>query len=540
MRLWRLLSAVLAGVLLCTVGIRANAAGPKVTIALDKPVNVLTNTSMALPAPMQDGDAFRPASAAYTRLAGVTVLRFPGGHGVADLYHWSRNSLTKYQGFDQPWVPQENNFGNLAKNLERYGTALIVVNYGSSLDGSRGGDAGEAAAWVAYTNGDPNDTRSVPKEKDGEDWRTIGYWASLRGQQPQASDDGLNFLRIGHPTPFGIVQWQIGDQVFNNGYYGGDHTGTPDLHGPAPAKAKDYAHLEKNPNLSPSFYGARVAAYVTAMKAVDPSIRVGASLATPDGHPSDWDWNKKMWIKDWNDKVLRAGCQSIDFVTVDFQPNSLMPPDWTTLNEADLLASTRGRIGDVINPLIELYKHDCPAGHMPRIAFSSANLPNSVHMDHPVFPALWVADTYAVLVEAGAESVAWSEMHGDSMFTPDGKKFGPAFEGLQMLHIVARNPGDVFVKADSSSSTVAVHATRRRDGVVGLMLVNEDPKNEVTVTVQITGGSVGPKGRRIDYGMQQQKAGVPVTQSEITGLGPTFTVTVPAYTVTDILVPQGN
>ena len=540
MRLWRLLSAVLAGVLLCTVGIRANAAGPKVTIALDKPVNVLTNTSMALPAPMQDGDAFRPASAAYTRLAGVTVLRFPGGHGVADLYHWSRNSLTKYQGFDQPWVPQENNFGNLAKNLERYGTALIVVNYGSSLDGSRGGDAGEAAAWVAYTNGDPNDTRSVPKEKDGEDWRTIGYWASLRGQQPQASDDGLNFLRIGHPTPFGIVQWQIGDQVFNNGYYGSDHTGTPDLHGPAPAKAKDYAHLEKNPNLSPSFYGARVAAYVTAMKAVDPSIRVGASLATPDGHPSDWDWNKKMWIKDWNDKVLRAGCQSIDFVTVDFQPNSLMPPDWTTLNEADLLASTRGRIGDVINPLIELYKHDCPAGHMPRIAFSSANLPNSVHMDHPVFPALWVADTYAVLVEAGAESVAWSEMHGDSMFTPDGKKFGPAFEGLQMLHIVARNPGDVFVKADSSSSTVAVHATRRRDGVVGLMLVNEDPKNEVTVTVQITGGSVGPKGRRIDYGMQQQKAGVPVTQSEITGLGPTFTVTVPAYTVTDILVPQGN
>jgi hypothetical protein len=131
-------------------------------------------------------------------------------------------------------------------------------------------------------------------------------------------------------------------------------------------------------------------------------------------------------------------------------------------------------------------------------------------------------------------------MHGDSMFSADGKKFGPAFMGMAMLHIVARNPGDVFVKADSNSSTVAVHAVRRRDGYLGLMLINEDPGGDATVTVQITGGNVAAKGRRIDWGQQQQKAGAQFAQSAIDGLGSTFTVTVPAYTVTDILVPLAN
>lgn len=534
------LAVAFAGALACMLVVPAIAGGPKVTVALNQPVNVLTNTSLALPVEMTDADAFNPAAAPYTRLAGATMLRFPGGHGVADLYHWSLNSLTKWRGAGAPWIPKEASFGALVQNLDKFGTALIVVNYGSSPDGTKGGDAGEAAAWVAYMNGDPNDTRPVPKDKDGDDWSTVGYWATVRSQQPLAADDGLNFLRIGHPKPFGITEWQIGDQVYNNGYYGGDHTGSPDLHGPAPTKEKDFGRLEKNPELSPSFYGERVVAYAAAMKAVDPSIHIGAALGAPEGHPSDQDWNKKLWIADWNDKVLRASCKAIDFETIEIQPLSLRPPDWTTFNEADLLATTRNRIGEILGTLIELDKHDCPSGHLPRIGFSSASLPGWPHLDHGAFPALWVADTYAVLIETGSESVAWSEMHGDSMFSADGKKFGPAFMGMAMLHIVARNPGDVFVKADSNSSTVAVHAVRRRDGYLGLMLINEDPGGDATVTVQITGGNVAAKGRRIDWGQQQQKAGAQFAQSAIDGLGSTFTVTVPAYTVTDILVPLAN
>jgi len=543
-RYWRFMGiakrTMLMAALACVSATAAYAGGSKVTVALNQPVNVLTNTSLALPVALTDGDAFKPESAPYARLSGATMVRFPGGHGTADLYHWSLNSLTKWHGAGSPWIPKESNFGSLAQNLDKFGTALIVVNYGSSPDGTKGGDAGEAAAWVAYMNGDPNDTRPVPKDKDGDDWNTVGYWATVRSQQPLAADDGLNFLRIGHPKPFGITEWQIGDQVYNNGYYGSDHTGTPDLHGPAPAKEKDFGRLEKNPNLSPAFYGERVAQYAAAMKAVDPSIHIGATLGAPDGHPSDQDWNKKLWIADWNDKVLRASCKAIDFETIEIQPTILRPPDWSTLDETALLSSTRNRIGEILTTLIDLDKRECPSGHIPRIGFSAASLPTWAHLDHAAFPALWVADTYAVLIETGAESVAWSEMHGDSMFSGDGKKFGPAFMGMAMLHFVAHSPGDVFVKADSNSPTVAVHAVRRRDGYLGLMLINEDPRGDATVTVQITGGNVAAKGRRIDWGQQQQKAGAQFAQSAIDGLGSTFTVTVPAYTVTDIVIPLAN
>jgi hypothetical protein len=109
-----------------------------------------------------------------------------------------------------------------------------------------------------------------------------------------------------------------------------------------------------------------------------------------------------------------------------------------------------------------------------------------------------------------------------------------------MLHIVAHNPGDVFVQAASGGPLLQVHATRRRDGVLGLMLVNEDPKSAATATVTMSGGPVGSKGRRFDYGLEQQKAGAPLAQSEMTGLGSKFTLTIPPYTVTDILIPPGS
>jgi len=176
----------------------AFSAEAKVTVELGNTINILTTTSIGLPATMSDNDAFKPAAAQFTRLAGATVLRYPGGAGVADLYHWSSNTLTKVQGSQPPYTSPDGNFGNFAKNLDRFGTALIVVNYGSNLNGTGGADEAEAAAWVAYANGDAADTRAIPKGAGGEDWHTVGFWATVRSQAPLANDDGFNFLRIEH------------------------------------------------------------------------------------------------------------------------------------------------------------------------------------------------------------------------------------------------------------------------------------------------------------------------------------------------------
>jgi hypothetical protein len=105
-----------------------------------------------------------------------------------------------------------------------------------------------------------------------------------------------------------------------------------------------------------------------------------------------------------------------------------------------------------------------------------------------------------------------------------------------MVHVIARNPGDEFVSATSSNPTLAVHATKRRDGAIGLMFVNENPGAAATVQVALTGTKIAPTGKRFDYGLTQQAAGTGLAQSDMSGLGSDFTLTVPAYTVTVVLV----
>jgi hypothetical protein len=522
-----------------------------VSIDLSKAQNILTDTSLGVPVSVFDGNAFNLAGAPYLRVAGITVARYPGNRGVADLYHWSTKTTSRYRGADTAYFAPESSFPNFAQLAEKLGQAVIVVNYGANFDGTGGGEPTEAAAWVAYANGDPANTKALGKDSTGQDWHTVGYWAALRGQAPLAGDDGLNFLRMQHPAPFGFKLWQVGDEVYNNGYYGGDHTGNPDLHGPAPAGPKDFAKLKNESKLSPSAYAEDFKAFAQAMKGVDPSIQVGAALTVPpdpalrnrtvwvDGkEQSDLSaWAAAMWGIDWNREVLKGACADLDFVTFDWALQPLLPPDWKTLNESDLLTNTRSYFSIIINSMLEDYGKYCPPGHLPRLAFAPAAIASWVNVVHPEVRTLWIADTYAMLIESGTLNIDWAEMYGDTMLSADRKKMGPAFYGLQMLHILAHSPGDALLDASSSSSLMGVHATRRRDGYVGLMLVNKDAKNESSVKVTFRDGTIGFQGKRFDYGSAQYAGGAPVAQAPFSVPGNEFTVTIPPYTVTDILLP---
>ena len=511
-----------------------------VSIDLGKAVNVLTETSLGVPASTFDGNSFNQAGVPYLHAAGITAVRYPGNHGVADLYHWSTKTTTRYKGADTAYFASESNFGAFAQFAGKLGQAVIVVNYGANFDGTGGGEPAEAAAWVAYANGDAADTRALGKDSTGEDWRTVGYWATLRGQSPLASDDGLNFLRIHEPRPFGFKLWQIGDEVYNNGYYGGDHTGNPDLHASAPTGPKDFGKLRNDPKLSPFAYAENMKAFAQAMKAVDPSIQIGAAFTVP----ASPDPNSHDWAPDWDRNVLKGACANLDFVTFDWNMQPLLPPDWKTLDEASLLSNQGYNQTNLINllltPMLDDYRKYCPANHLVKFAFAPAAITTWVKVEHPVVETLWVADFYALLIESGSANISSNEMYGDSMLSADRKKMGPVFYGLQMLHTIAHNPGDVLLDVNSSSSMVAAHASSRRDGYIGLMLVNKDSKLPATVKVMFRNGTVGAAGKRIDYGSAEYTAGTAVAVSPFSASGNEFSITVPPYTVTDILLPGHN
>lgn len=525
-----------------------------VVVDFAKGLSVLTDTSLGVPSPTYDGNSFSAASAPYLRSAGISVTRFPGNHGVADLYHWSTKTTTRYKGADAGYFAPEATFPSFALLAEKLGQAIIVVNYGTNFDGDGGGEPVEAAAWVAYANGDPANTQPLGKDASGQDWQTVGYWANLRGQAPLASDDGLNFLRIQHPRPFGFKLWQIGDEVYNDGYYGGDHVGNPDLHGPAPSALKDFGKLKGDAKLSPSAYAQNLIVFSKAMKAVDPSIQIGTALVTPPDpslrtktywdntgeHADTMAWANVQWGIGWNKDVLKGACGSLDFVTLEWTLNSLLPPDWKTLNEADLLANSKGQFSNIVSSMLTDYSTFCPKGHTLPLAFAPAEIASWPKVEHPVVKALWIADFYATLIESRTLNISWNEMYGDSMLSGDRKKFGPAYYGLQMLHAIAHSPGDALLDVSSSGGLVGAHATYRRDGNVGVMLVNKDPKSPATVKVTFKNGSIGATGKRIEYGTAQFNAGAPVSVTPFTATGNELEVTIPPYTITDIVLPRQN
>jgi len=511
-------------------GVAAAQTQAKVTVNLAKELNILTSTSIGGPANMYDGGAFNTATGPYLKAAGIYTLRFPGNPAAADLYHWSTNNLSKYKGIDPNYRAPESNFGNLAQVADKTGTAMVVVNYGTNEEGTGGGEPAEAAAWVAYANGDPSNTTALGKDSTGKDWQTVGHWATIRTQAPLATDDGYNFLRISRPGGMNIKLWQIGSQVYNNGYYGSgkDHVGEPDLHGPEPGALNDFGKLKKNPRLSPTAYGDGITEFAKAMKAVDPTIEIGASLVTPP------DMTK--WAEDWNPGVLKRACKDLNFVTLEWTMGNVLPPDYKTLDEDGLLGGARGALNGIFTGVLYDYKTSCPAGHTPRIAFAPAAVINWAKVNQPVSLALWVADTYPLLVESGSQNVVWPDLFGDAMISNDRKKMGAVYYSLQMLHIVARTPGDAFVDAASNDTKLAVHATKRRDGATGIILVNKDSSGAVTAKITITGGTVGTKAKRFDYGIAQQKAGTPLVSSDFPGAGGEFSVTVPPYSITDIVI----
>jgi hypothetical protein len=509
----------------------------KVTVNLGKPLNIITNTSLGAPMFLHNGYSFDAITAQYLKATGLTTLRFPAS--APDLYHWSTDALTPYKGGDAPYKAPNSTFANLVHLADMVGSSLIVVNYGSNLDGTGGGEPVEAAAWVAYANGDPSSSIVLGKDSTGHDWGTVAKWATIRGQSPLPTDDGFNALRINHPAPLNIKLWQIGSQVYNNGYYAGDHVGEPDLHGPAPTAAKDFGKLHKNPKLSPGFYGDQIVEFAKAMKNIDPTIQIGAAFVTPPDGLS--------WAPDWNATVLKRACSAIDFETIDWQSGSqTLGPDYKTMDEGALFFKTLDSGGKVSNPRAQLAaiftgllyddKNNCPKGKTPRIAFNPAGLVTWPKVERPVSEALYTADIYALLIESGSINVTATDLYSDYMIANDRKKVGPTFFGLQLLHAVLHNPGDQLLDTSSSDMNLAAHAVKRRDGVLALMFINEDPSTPITARVNVAGGQVGSKGRRFDYGLAQQKTGAGIAPMEIKDVGSDFSVTIPPYTITAILI----
>ncbi|HET6146914.1 MAG TPA: hypothetical protein VFH68_05240 [Polyangia bacterium] len=493
-----------------------------------------------------------PTTPALLNAGGITSLRYPGG-SYADVYHWESNSAhatpAAGQGSNVIFVADTANFGSFVSLLQSAGAnAFITVNYGMNSTATGPAVPQQAAAWVAYANGAPGSTTPIGTDVNGINWQTVGYWAGLRASAPLAVDTvpPTNFLRINRPAPVGIKYWELGNELYGNGYYNGNAGSAgweADLH--APYNGTNGTLRRGNPALAPAVYGMAVRAFAAAMKAVDPTIQVGGIVTWPD--------NQFTTPTSWNSSALSQACASMDFAVAHWYPGSTI---------VSLLPAPRTEIPAMYAGLRGVLTANCPAGKggMP-IAISewgpninvpndiTAQLTNRVNAGLPPtntqIVGLFAAEAYATFMEQGVFAAHWAQMHiqgGGYLEATAANNWG--YHGAVMAHHFAGAGDNILPLQTTSNALLYAHASRHSDGSIAVMLTNTNPAGSLAVTVNMTGGAAVPlacSGFRYGYTSAGANLDGPITTANIFSATTrtSFAVAVPAYSVVVVVFPPG-
>lgn len=415
--------------------------------------------------------------------------------GVAALRYPGGSTSDVYNWQTNSIVPGQGSYANPSNNFDAFmgvvrnvgATPIITVNYGSNQSGTGGGDPNYAASWVRYAN------------------ITKGY---------------------------GVKYWEIGNEVYGNGQYGS--AWEPDLHA----------------QHDPATYGRNVVQFVNAMKAVDPTIKVGVVLATPGRWPDGV-------APDWNSNVLAQCGSVVDFVIVHWYPQE-------PYNESDagLLAAPQDPSTGVavmatkLKSLINQYGGANASNIQILITETNSVSYNPGKQTLSIVNAMFMADNMLSWMENGATSVdVWGLHNGAAWGNASGSLFGsynygdfgilsnglsgepaantpfPTYYGMRMASLLGK-AGDTLVATTSSNPLLTTHAVKQANGALALLLINKDRSNTINTNVSLSG--FAPSGTAKVYSYKPGSSGI--TSTDVRGQGTSFSIAVAPYSLTTIVL----
>jgi hypothetical protein len=405
--------------------------------------------------------------------------------------------------------------------LTSAGTATAISNAGIKIVRYPGGSYADTFHWQNYTG---CDGVYLASGNNFDNWInntvlpagataiiTVNYGSNPTcdgGGDPNAAAAWVNYAN--NVRGLGIKYWEIGNEVGGNGYYGG--VGWEyDLHYPYDG------NRNMQPALSPAAYGSNSLAFINAMKAQDPTIKCG--IGFDQGRES------------YNAAALPPVSNVVDFVIIHWYPGG---------TDAQQLQSPLQIPGGVADCRAQISKYVGSRSNQVGIAVTETG--SGVLGGGS---AEYAADTILTWIENGVFNVDYQELHSGFLASgtpgvPNNTLLGPAY-GAKMARLLA-GVGDTLLKITSSSSSVHVHATSRLDGKTGVMLINTDPVIPIAVTVNISGPALASTGIWYQFGQTNfiganQYPSYPISSNNVSGLGNNFTVTVPAYTIVNLLIP---
>ena len=410
---------------------------------------------------------------------------------------------------------------------------MITLNYGT-------GSTNEAAAWVAYVNASTGNTRSLGTDTNNFNWQTAGYWASLRAAAPLATDDGKNFLRISRTAPLGFKYWEIGNE----------------LYGSWETDSNIVAH-------DPYTYAVRAKAYISLMKAVDPTVKIGV-VVTPGqdsyinnaNHPA-YNPVTEQTHYGWT-PVLLATLKSLG-VTPDFAIYHNYPQNPGSESDAGLLGTSgawasaatdlRGQITDYMGSIGTNIELVCTENN----SVSSAPGKQSVSLVN----GLYKMESMAQLMQTEFNGLFWwalrngVEYDGNMSTSLYGwREYGdygvvdsgftnvyPTYDATELMTNFVQT-GDTVITAASDYSLLSTYAVQRQNGSLTVLTINKDPVNTLTGQVVVAGFTPESRVAVYSYGIPQDTAvedGTGATNIAQTGIiinGTNFNYSFPPYSAT--------
>ena len=411
-------------------------------------------------------------------------IRWPGGN-VAQDYRWlwgvgPRDERVTWSNLSWKNEPEPGDFGT--DEFVMFARALgtepsITVN----VEG-RGATVAEAAAWVEYCNG------------------------------PATSKYGAMRAAHGHPAPFGVKYWEVGNEIWGNWVRG---------HSDAETYARNYNR------------------YAQAMRAVDPSIKL---IAVGD---NDMKWNRT---------VLREAGRDIDYLAIHhYYGRSEMRGDPLNLMARPLfLERFYAQVGELLREFqltgrvklaINEWGLDLPSERQYSMesALYGARLMNVFERSGEVVEMSAVSDLVngwpGGIIQAGRDSVfvspiylvnqLYAEHRGDVRLGTriDGPTFDTSREGTNVpyLDAVASRSADgktIVIKAVNTSRTGALLTTITVQGA------NPAPRAELKT---ITGPSLQASN---DFSRPEAVS----IQRRSLPSGRSFAVTLPKHSVSVIVL----
>jgi hypothetical protein len=365
--------------------------------------------------------------------SGASMIRMPGG-SWSDAYDWLGCELGDPERCDWHWAIRPSEYLGLLERTGLPGMWTVSIN----------ATAEEAAALVAFFNGDVGDTRPIGTDRNGRNWSTVGHWAQLRTEH-------------GHPEAAAIRYWEIGNEIYGAVQSAGPHCASWGWEDAWTCDGTEYVEGTADHD---GFLQFR-----KAMRAVDADIEVGAVGVGDRGAWGDWD-----------NKVMAGAGDSIDFYVVhQYSSNG-------DVSANDAFGIPRRAWPDITNDVRQSFSAHGIDGGTP-IAITEHNLVASIDNDDEQLM------TQAVNAFYLAETIGQMAVHGvtiaDQWNFANGRGATGTDYGLIDVQTHQRSPayfamaiwsrfGDeiVNVEADDGLDSVGLYGGRSADGTTQLLVIN--------------------------------------------------------------------